>query len=1054
MAQQASAYSQTMPTQPAQRPEQHRFVPSFTSFIALAFVALYSNLVLAQTCSIPGNVGVGTVTAYNNGLYPGTVGTNVAAGATSVAVGTLRTGTAVKAGDLLMIIQMQGATINSTNSNQYGDGSGSATSVPTGTNANAAPSASDQTDVFGSGSYAGGSTANTAGTYEYVVATGPASAGGLIPIASPLVNAYTNTAATATQGQTRYQVVVINQYSSATYSGTHDIPPWDGASGGIAVIDVAGALTLNALTINGNARGFRGGGAVNQNATCTGGATTTACQDYRSPNGASGTAVGAFKGEGIAGTPAWVYGFNSAGTAQTNSGNAVGADGYPNGDRSRGAPANAGGGGNQHNAGGGGGGNGGAGGKGGRSWNATVTPFSGLEVGGYGGASGYNSAPRLIMGGGGGAGDQNNGNATDSAGGAGGALVIIRAGSIAGGTATINLNGGNGQNSVGTDAAGGGGAGGTLMVTTGTGAATGITLNAAGGNGGFGAMGGNVETDGPGGGGGGGQLLTNGGGTANVGGGIAGTLLAAQGNTSNTTCNTAGNGTTGTGGFCGATNGITGATTAITAPTNTGAQVGYQCLPNITATKTTSTPVRDALGATTATYSITLTNSGGGARNVSVFDNALPPGWTLAAAPTYTYVLAPPLAANNLPSGAMNTAVGAAIAPTNTAPATVPAVGANTLTWNDFFIAPVKNGAPSTITIDFTVNIPATAPVGCYHNPAGFSFLDSTRTTAGAARLVTPTTNNSANRLSVPYAANVNYETLATAATTPVAGSNFSGLAGGLNTEDVCIRPDLVITKTNSNAAPAVGVGFNYIITARNNGHPIADTTFAADQATTQTAAAKGPALTNWVSDTLPTGIVLTAAPTGTNWTCTGTAGSVSFTCTYLGTGTGAYPWAGQTDLAGTITVPVKALNTACPAVAKINTAALGLAQFVGTTGAASSGESNAANNNATDGAGITPNCNIALTVTKTDGQTTTIVGQSLTYTFGVSNAGPAWGDGAVLSDPVGTGITKTGAVACTYGGGAAGPAAPTIAQLEAGFAITTLPPTGTVSCTVSATVN
>ena len=63
----------------------------------------------------------------------------------------------------------------------------------------------------------------------------------------------------------------------------------------------------------------------------------------------------AYKGEGSCGTPSQTVG---------------GPNGYPTGDLSQGAPANAGGGGNDHNAGGGGGaGAGGAGGTGGRSQN-------------------------------------------------------------------------------------------------------------------------------------------------------------------------------------------------------------------------------------------------------------------------------------------------------------------------------------------------------------------------------------------------------------------------------------------------------------------------------------------------------------------------------------------------------------------------------------------------------------------------------------------------------------------------------------------------------------
>ena len=143
-------------------------------------------------------------------------------------------------------------------------------------------------------------------------------------------------------------------------------------------MDVAGQFNFNGQTLDVSRRGFRGGGGLVQNPVCTGSAGAAACTDYRATN--LNPANGAFKGEGIAGTPAYVY--NSIiGTA---SGNQTGADGYPNGDRARGAPANAGGGGNQHNAGGGGGGNGGIGGFGGNSWNSSNTNFAGQRYGGFG----------------------------------------------------------------------------------------------------------------------------------------------------------------------------------------------------------------------------------------------------------------------------------------------------------------------------------------------------------------------------------------------------------------------------------------------------------------------------------------------------------------------------------------------------------------------------------------------------------------------------------------------------------------------------------------------
>src|SRR4030095_583936 len=112
--------------------------------------------------------------------------------------------------------------------------------------------------------------------------------------------------------------------------------------------------------------GFRGGGTRQLN----GGAGGTNI-DYRT------VATSAFhggKGEGIAGTPRYVY------DAVFNTVTDTGVEGYPLGSTGRGAPGNAGGGGtdgdtaaNDENSGGGGGGHGGAGGQGGRPWRSDLS---------------------------------------------------------------------------------------------------------------------------------------------------------------------------------------------------------------------------------------------------------------------------------------------------------------------------------------------------------------------------------------------------------------------------------------------------------------------------------------------------------------------------------------------------------------------------------------------------------------------------------------------------------------------------------------------------------
>src|SRR4029077_480159 len=137
-----------------------------------------------------------------------------------------------------------------------------------------------------------------------------------------------------------------------------------------------------------------GGGGLSHSNTGSGSNT-----DYTA---LSTTNTCASKGEGIAGTPRYI--FATGNTVLVDYGSAL--EGYPGGSIDRGAPGNAGGGAtdgdpvsNSNNAGGGGGGNGGLGGDGGRSWSSQ------LYVGGKPGAVFAQVSPnRLIMGGGGGAG--------------------------------------------------------------------------------------------------------------------------------------------------------------------------------------------------------------------------------------------------------------------------------------------------------------------------------------------------------------------------------------------------------------------------------------------------------------------------------------------------------------------------------------------------------------------------------------------------------------------------------------------------------------------------
>lgn len=462
----------------------------------------------------------GTLTSVVNTYYTG-VGT-ASAGATNISVastGIRGSAARIAADDMLLVMQMQDADINSTNSNVYGDGI-------------ASNPANGQTSL------------NSAGHYEYVVAQGSVVGGNVSIIGAGTGNGLLHTYRTVASSsgtnpdtpRRSFQVILVPRYKTATLSSTLTAINWNGNNGGVLALDITGTLTLGG-TVSVNGMGFRGGAGIGLS-----GETGTAYTDYC--NRATRDAHGS-KGEGIAGTPRYVFdgtALNNIDTAPTS------GIGYPslntNNDASsaRGAPGNAGGGGtdanptaNDENSGGGGGGNGGTGGYGGKSWD------SNLSVGGHPGAFFPYVFPyatgtaRIAMGGGGGAGSRNNSEDPQSAGGLGGGIVMIRATTITG-TGTITANGrGNDITSIipDNDGGGGGGAGGSIIVVTRNGSLTGLTAQANGGAGvnawpmqapgGFPG-----ERHGPGGGGGGGViLLSSAAASTSVTGGAAGTTTTA-----------------------------------------------------------------------------------------------------------------------------------------------------------------------------------------------------------------------------------------------------------------------------------------------------------------------------------------------------------------------------------------------------------------------------------------------------------------------------------------------------------------------------------------------
>ena len=452
-------------------------------------------------CAVPGKDGdvsdSGVLNSYfepNDGTYgpsSWTIGLSNRRGATED----------LKPGDLALVIQMQCADIDTTNTADYGgdDGTGRGYSDPAGS--------------------------CLAGQYEYVVAGPDTDNASLDLSVSPLVETYIQESGT-TANRLTFQVIRVPQYNTITLTGDVTASYWDGNTGGVVVMDVVDELDWGGNTIDVLGRGFRGAGAVQW----TGTEDTTDPPDYRD---ASNPLIHSHKGEGIAGTPRYVNDYNQVTGVweRVDLGGTWG--GYTNGDMARGAPGNAGGGGDNRNGtrdngGGGGGGNGGTGGYGGYGWKSGgwggVFGSSDFDLRGIGGAAFASPAPnRLVMGGGGGAGGTNNDGNTDprSKGGAGGGIVIVRAGDMTG-TGTVDARGADGETMPINDAGGGGGAGGSVVLMAYDGDLGTVMVNVTGGDGGDSALTGSNVAHGGGGGGAGGVVIRSGTATVNLSGGANG----------------------------------------------------------------------------------------------------------------------------------------------------------------------------------------------------------------------------------------------------------------------------------------------------------------------------------------------------------------------------------------------------------------------------------------------------------------------------------------------------------------------------------------------------
>jgi uncharacterized repeat protein (TIGR01451 family) len=225
---------------------------------------------------------------------------------------------------------------------------------------------------------------------------------------------------------------------------------------------------------------------------------------------------------------------------------------------------------------------------------------------------------------------------------------------------------------------------------------------------------------------------------------------------------------------------------------------------------------------------------------------------------------------------------------------------------------------------------------------------------------------------------------------------------------------DLTIAKTHSPSSFAQAVTFpntpTFSIVVRNSG----------------TIASFG---TVTVADILPAGMVALSI-SGTGWTCT----LATTTCirTDALAASGSYP---------TISLQISPNN----AGNFTNTA---------TVACACEGASKTGNNVALDPVTVQPAA--ALSISKTNGVSTMVAGDTTSYTITIANLGPSSAGGAVFTDPVATGLSCTSVSCSVTGGAAVCPAPLSIATVQAGVAISTFPAnsslTFVIQCAVTAT--
>lgn len=453
--------------------------------VAGAFLFIINNIGTSESAlANPGKDGARTITAAGTIVNEyTTLSSNVSAGATSLTVAASslnansRFSGSLSAGDLVLIIQMQGASITTSDNSSYGNVS----------------------------------NYNNCGRYEFAKVSARPNAT-TITLANGLRYAYTSSG--------KVQVIRVPRYSDLTIDNGASItcPDWDGSTGGIVAVESANNITING-SINVTGKGFRGG-AIEQNSYLPGNASKRRSTD---------ASDGGEKGESIAGLASSLSNGRYCRNAPANGGGGGNAHNCAGGGGANaGSPAAWNGNGNPDNS------NANwttawnlessgfanntstGGGRGGYSYSANDgneltrapghTDWGGdnrLNGGGLGGRPLDYSSGRIFMGGGGGAGDSNNN--TGTPGGDGGGIVFLLVKNNVSGGGTIYANGDAVTTQTGNDGAGGGGGGGAVVIHNHSGATSSISIEAKGGAGGNQNLSW-TEAEGAGGGGGGGYV--------------------------------------------------------------------------------------------------------------------------------------------------------------------------------------------------------------------------------------------------------------------------------------------------------------------------------------------------------------------------------------------------------------------------------------------------------------------------------------------------------------------------------------------------------------------